>query len=222
VSRPSHSVIQQLLDEMQRLVRSYHPAVGTTGNSIPELIPGTAFFPGGTGLWRGDQPCGALPDDFPEAPVMFVAHNFDSICAHNAAKIRGGEPQSFFWRTLLAYLECAGTDAESCFFTNALMGLKPGSAVGDMPTVPGYEDECNQFLVRQIEIVKPSLIVALGRKAHKRVCRTRASVPSIALLHPSARELKPLATRKNLILAQAKVLSKLRTSIQRTRAPHET
>ena len=49
------------------------------------------------------------------------------------------------------------------------MGLKAGSAVGDMPTVPGYEDECKQFLIRQIEIVKPSVIVALGQKAGKRV-----------------------------------------------------
>lgn len=218
--RTSQSVIQRLLDEMTTLVRSYHPATRKTGSSIPELISGTAFFPGGAGLWRGDQPFGGLPAHFPEGPVMFVAHNFDSIRAHDSAKLKGGEAKSFFWRTLLAYLENAGIDPEDGFFTNALMGLKPGSAVGDMPTVPGYEDECRRFLVRQIEIVKPSMIVALGQKAGKRVRAARPTVPSVVLLHPSARELKPLVARQKVISTQAKVLSDLRTSISVANVVH--
>jgi hypothetical protein len=212
--RTSQSVIQRLLDEMTTIVRSYHPTTRKTGSSIAELICGTAFFPGGAGLWRGDQTFGDLPDYFPERPIMFVAHNFDSIRAHDVAKVKGGEAKSFFWRTLSAYLECAGIDPREGFFTNALMGLKPGSAVGDMPTAAGYEDECRQFLVRQIEIVRPSMIIALGQKAGKRVRAAAAAVPSVVLLHPSARELKPLATRRKVISTQAKVLSDLRTAIR--------
>jgi Uracil DNA glycosylase superfamily len=208
----SQSVIQRLLDEMTSIVCSYHPTIQKTGVSLPELISGTAFFPGGVGLWRGDQPFGRLPDHFPEKPVMFVAHNFDSIRAYEAAKIKGGEAKSFFWRTLLAYLEYAGINPNEAFFTNALMGLKPGSAVGDMPTVPGYEDECRHFLTRQIAIVSPSVIVALGQKAGKRVRQARPAVPFVTLLHPSARELKPLSFRENGIAAQAKLLSDVRNT----------
>ncbi len=205
----SQSVIQELLTEMETLVRSYHPTVVTTGRTLDELIGGTAFFPGGSGLWRGVSPFGPMPAHFPEAPLMFIAHNFDSIRAHDKSKIKGGEGGSTFWRNLLGYLQHANVNPGNCFFTNALMGLKPGSAVGDMPTVPGYEEECRQFLVRQIEIVKPSVIVALGQKAGKRVGVVRPAVPWVVLLHPSARELVPLATRDERIAAQGKVLSDL-------------
>jgi len=191
---------------MQRLVRDYHPSVGKTGASLAELIGGTAFFPGGSGLWRGSKSFGHLPDLFPEAPVMIIAHNFDSMRAYEKSVRRGGEAQSFFWRILLAYLSAAAIRPDRCFFTNALMGLKPGSAVGSMPAVPGYHDQCQVFLVRQIEIVNPSIIVTLGQKAHSRVTKLRPVCPFVSLLHPSARELKPLPTRCALIDREAKGL----------------
>jgi hypothetical protein len=219
LSRTSQSVVEQLLEEMRRLVHSYRPESQKTGRSISELISGTAFFPGGSDLWRGQQSFGRLPGDFPEEPLMFVGHNFGSIRAHEKAQIRGGGAMSFFWRTLVAYLTRAGFSPEEGFFTNALMGLKPGGAVGDMPTVPGYEDECQQFLVRQIEIVRPAAIAALGHKAGKRVHKAGPSVPFVVLLHPPARELKPFATRESKIAAQAKVLADLRTSIRSARTP---
>jgi uracil-DNA glycosylase len=156
-----------------------------------------------------------LPDLFPDAPVMFVAHNFDSISAYEKCKRNGGEAQSFFWRTLLAYLSQASIRPERCFFTNALMGLKPGNAIGPMPAVPGYYDECQAFLKRQIEIVDPSLIVTLGQKARARVTNLQTTVPSVGLLHPSARELKPLTTRCSFIEREAEVLSKAYESARR-------
>jgi hypothetical protein len=92
----SDSVVQQLLDEMNSIVCNYDHEVRRTGTSIPELVRGTAFLPGGAGLWRGSEPFGGLPDHLPEKPVMFVAHNFDSIRAYDAAKLKGGEAKSFF------------------------------------------------------------------------------------------------------------------------------
>lgn len=175
---------------------------------MSELVDGTAFFPGGCGLWRGSTPFGRLPDLFPDALVMIIAHNFDSIAAYEKCMRNGGEAQSFFWRILLAYLAEANINPEHCFFTNALMGVKPGSAVGPMPAVPGYHDECQTFLKRQIEIASPSLIVTLGQKARSRVNTLRTAVPSVGLLHPSARELKPLTTRRGFIEREAEVLSK--------------
>jgi uracil-DNA glycosylase len=208
MGRTAGQVIEQLLTSMHVLVRSYHPDVRNTGSTLSELIPGTAFFPGGTGLWRGNQPFGRLPDSFPDAPVMFLGHNFDSIRAHDDSMLKGGEGQSLFWRILLAYLSHAHIGPEKCFFTNALMGLKPGSAVGSMPAIPGYHDECQAFLNSQIEIVKPSLIVALGQKAFSRVSKLSPAIRTVDLLHPSARELKPLGTRRELIEGEGNLLSR--------------
>jgi hypothetical protein len=181
---------------MQLVVRSYHPDVRGTGATLSELIPGTAFFPGGAGLWRGSQPFGPLPEFFPDNPIMFVGHNFDSARAYAVSKERGGEAQSPFWKNLLAYLSHAGLEPGECFFSNALMGLKPGSATGPMPSTPAYKDECQAFLHEQIRIVKPSLVVALGEKAFTCVRKLESSVRCLRLLHPSARELKPRATRQ--------------------------
>jgi hypothetical protein len=58
---------------MQLLVRRYHPEVRRTGSTISEIVNGTAFFPGGCGLWSGSIPFGAMPELFPDLPVMFVA-----------------------------------------------------------------------------------------------------------------------------------------------------
>ena len=182
---------------MQLLVRRYHPELCKTGSTMSELVNGTAFFPGGCGLWRGDIAFGTMPELFPDAPVMFVAHNFDSISAYEKCVEAVAWP--FFVDFLPGYLSKAGIQPEVCFFTNALMGLKPGSAVGAMPSVPGYADECQTFLRRQIDIVQPSLLVALGEKAYSRLAVLRPTVPSIRLLHPSAREFKPAATRDELI-----------------------
>jgi hypothetical protein len=205
MGRAASQILEQLLESMQVLVRSYHPEVRKTGSTIPELVPGTAFFSRRLRSLERCRPFGMLPDLFPDAPVMFVAHNFDSISAYEKCKRIGGEAHSFFWRTLLAYLSQASIRPERCFFTNALRGLKPGSAVGPMPAVPGYHDECQIFLGRQIEIVGPSLVVALGQKARTRVSNLQTTVASVGLLHPSARELKPLTTRsrKNSMTALA-------------------
>jgi hypothetical protein len=202
MQRLSNDVIQELLDEMDNIVSSYHKQVRRTARTIAELIPGTAFFPGGTGLWRGDTCFRPVPEYFPDSPVMVVAHNFDSIDAHDEYKRKGGEVLSFFWSRLKDYLEQARISPDDCFFTNALMGLKPGSAVGDMPTVPGYENECREFLVRQIEIVSPRAIITLGAKAADRVKSISSNLPWARVLHPSARELKPSATRAAFIAQQ--------------------
>src|SRR5258708_2505879 len=88
--RLSSTVVQELLDEMNRLVVDYPVGVERTGESVSALIESTACFPGGTGLWRGDCHGGPLPLYFPQQPVMFVGHNFDSIEAHGrAVRVKG-------------------------------------------------------------------------------------------------------------------------------------
>jgi len=214
VPRFSADVLQCLLDDMDRIVCSYHADVGRTGRNVADLIPGTSFFPGGTGLWRGNAYFGSIPLYFPELPVMLIGHNFDSIKAHGISQAKGGEVGSEFWKRLLGYLREAYLPPENCFFSNALMGLKPGSALGPMPSVPGYEEQCQAFLLRQIEIVAPRAIVALGGKASERIRRAAPKIPWMHAMHPSARELAPLSTRCQQITAQGSAIKSFLTALR--------
>jgi len=203
--RSARVVVQQLLDAMADTVRDYPPEVGRTGATVDELIGGTAFFPGGCSLWRGKEPGGPMPEHFPEAPIMLVAHNFDSIRAHQKNRI--GEAHTLFWRNLLAYLDGAQIDPADVFFTNALMGCKPGSATGKMPSVPRYEDQCRELLRKQIEIVRPRITIALGQDA---LVRLRQVNPvAQGLMHPSALQYLPIGDRRERIKEQAARLAEL-------------
>jgi hypothetical protein len=196
-------VVRNLLDDMNRIVVDYHPTVGRTARTVADLIQGTAMFPGGCGLWAGTEPFASIPEFFPQNPIMLVAHNFDSVAAHDESRRRGGEGNSLYWKILRGYVD----DPSACFFTNALMGLQPASAVGPMPTVAGYETQCLTFLRREIEIVAPRIVVALGGDALRRLRKIEPNAQK--LKHPSARELIPLVTRGERIAEQAAILRTL-------------
>ena len=210
--RESAEVVEELLGAMVKAVRSFHPTVGRTSSTIEGLIQGTAFFPGGTGLWRGRDNGGALPKYFPLTPVMFVGHNFDSERGYAESLTRGGEGEGTFWTRFLGMLQAAKLSPEECFFTNALMGLKPGKAEGPMPSVPGYRNECQQFLQRQVEIVRPCAIVALGSYANPFV--SRLPFRHVALKHPSNWDFRTLSTQDVLLRAEGEKLRKFLDSLQ--------
>jgi hypothetical protein len=204
MARLSVDVIQQLLDEMNRLVVTYPERVERTGRTLDELIAGTAFFPGGTGLWRGRISGGPLPVQFPEKPVMFVAHNFGNLASLQEAIREKGEAHSAFanlWANLLDFFGHASPlDPAESFFTNALMGLKPDDRSGKMPSCEAYESQCLHFLSRQTQIVDPKAIVILGgdaatfwRRAKRQYPFLRA-IPSVEIMHPSARPLNQKPT----------------------------
>jgi hypothetical protein len=186
---------------MAETVTSYHPTVGRTSLRIEGLIQGTACFPGGTGLWRGKRNRGPLPEYFPETSVMFVGHNFDSERGYAISQERGGEAAGGeFWTRLLRMLDAAHCQPDACFFSNALMGIKPGKAEGDMPSVPGYKEQCQCFLKRQVEIVRPCAVVALGVQATRYV--SQLDIRHITILHPGNWCLRPLATRDDLLVGE--------------------
>lgn len=167
----------------------------------PPHVVGTAFYPGGCGLWCGSDHFAPAPEAFPESPVMIVAHNYSGAAAYAKLRAKGGE-SGFWWRDIvLPLLSGAGIDPTKSFFTNALMGLKDGASVGSMNATKQFENECAQFLLEQIRIVQPSVIIAFGQDAYSRV---RKIVPHVAkCAHPSAREFIPLATRAEKVLARA-------------------
>ena len=211
--RLSSTVVQELLDEMNRLVVDYPAGVERTGQSVSALIDGTSCFPGGAGLWRGDCYGGPLPSYFPQQPVMFVGHNFDSLEAHARAIRARGEVNSTFWANLKDFLANAGPlDPADCFFTNALMGLKPDKPDGTMPDCSGYRHQCQRFLIRQIEIVAPRAIITLGGEAAtqlrrvQRLSGTGSELHFAAVMHPSTRPKDQRPSRQAWLAAQGEVI----------------
>lgn len=213
--RSSRDVIQQLLNEMNSIVKDYPERVGRTGATVDALIQGTSFFPGGSGLWRGDCSGGPLPSLFPQAPVMFLGHNFDSESNYERALQKKGEVEKAFWRNLKAFMREARLDPAGCFFTNALMGLKPGSAAGSMPSTPEYRKQCRDFLTVQIEIVEPRAIISLGndaeseRKASGKSHDTGSKIRAAKIMHPSARPRDQLPNHDQWIVDQGRAIMNL-------------
>lgn len=144
----------------------HHPPAGYPPGvlEVPIPIPGTSFFPGGYGLWRPDS--GQELPAFPVNQVMVLGHDFHSEAGYRESLKRGREAATQpTWRNLLSLLMRVGIAPESCFFTNAYMGLRAGDrATG---TFPGATDEafvqhCVHFLEEQIRTQSPVLILTLG------------------------------------------------------------
>ena len=121
---------------------------------VRKRIAGTAFFPGGYGLWR--EPQGQLLPPIPLMPcgkVMVLGNDFGWQCEHSKSLCAGTERHTPTWQTLLRLLESVDIQPQECFFTNAYMGLRtclpstgpsPGAkglAVQDaLPVVPQGPD----------------------------------------------------------------------------------
>ena len=159
---PLVEVVNRLLTRMDELVPAalYPDQVIRTP---PDRIPGTAFFPGGSGLYLEDRDPGAA--EFPFRGVMVLGHNFDSEAGFQRSLEQGKEKlTSGTWRSLIGLLRAADVPLEACFFTNAFMGLCEGSNSFDYR---GRDDQqfraaCLELLVAQIELQRPRLIVTLG------------------------------------------------------------
>ena len=136
---------------------------------VPRPIKGTSFFPGGFGLWNPEA-SEFLPD-FPYGGTMILGHDFHSETGYQDSLRRGHESLTQpTWRNLLVLLDSAGIAPTTCFFTNVFMGLREGNATtGKFPgaTDLAFVAHCRRFLVRQIGLQRPSLIVTLGIHAPK-------------------------------------------------------
>ncbi|HEX3549081.1 MAG TPA: uracil-DNA glycosylase family protein [Candidatus Elarobacter sp.] len=172
---------------MDAVVRDYDDADPEGVRRVGDPIDGTAFFPGGHGLWRGLEPHGPVPMLFPEECVLFVGHNFDKVAGYERSLQRGIEVVNGpTWRNLREYIAHAGLRPEQCFFTNALMGLQPEKARGRLKTTERFRAECSAFLKDQIDLVRPRAVVALGPVAQKYVADIATTAPMLGLMHPYA------------------------------------
>ncbi|MCU1326259.1 MAG: hypothetical protein JWN34_1629 [Bryobacterales bacterium] len=158
-----------MLDVPHRLIETMHEMIPLDLYPMGVLpipttrIGGTAFFPGGSGLWlQGPDPASA---GFPFGGIMTLGQSFDSETGFGKSVRRGKERQtSGTWGPLVRLLWAAGADLQECFFTNAFMGLSAGDYVfghkerNDQP----FRSGCVTFLRHQIEVQRPRVILTLG------------------------------------------------------------
>lgn len=150
----------------EELWSRHHPPAGYPPGvlAVRKPIPGIAFFPGGFGLWRPDtaQP---LPD-MPVGGIMILGHDFHSERGYEESLARGREAESQpTWRQLRKLFDVVGIEPARCFFSNIYMGLRAGAnTTGPFPgrTDSAFVEHCRRFLVQQLIVQRPSLILALG------------------------------------------------------------
>lgn len=130
--------------------------------AVPEPIAGTAFFPGGLGLWlEEDNAHQPLPKDF-----MIVGQDFNTLATYERARILGSEANSSAtWRNIRKIFPELNIPLTDCFFTNIYMGLRAeGRETGRFPGARdrNFVERCAAFFRRQMEAVQPKIILTLG------------------------------------------------------------
>lgn len=149
---------QALWDEMAQAVPPYPRGVVP----VPEPIKGTAFFPGGLGLCVEESSV-VGPE---HTPVMVVGQDFNTAATYERARQCGTEiDSSQTWWNIRSVFRKLGLPIEQCFFTNFYMGLREGgSEVGPFPGRHdrGFVQRCARFFERELEVMRPKLIVTLG------------------------------------------------------------
>jgi uracil-DNA glycosylase len=97
---------------------------------------------------------------------MILGHDFHSEAAFERSYQAGSEYlRGPTWSSLLRLLSLVSLPPEQCFFTNAYMGLRQGTATtGRFPGSrdPAFVERCRQFLLVQLETQRPRVILTLG------------------------------------------------------------
>jgi hypothetical protein len=125
------------------------------------IMAGTAFFPGGDGLWKGN---GIIESTLPIGGVLFLGSDWGD----NDSYDEDGESEAD-GRTLgglLKILRQIEIPLDQIFFTNAWPCLRAGRrSVGGI--APGAKDReftsrCKAFFLHTLELMRPKLVVPLG------------------------------------------------------------
>jgi DNA polymerase len=109
----------------------------------------------------------------PDADLMFIGE------APGADEDQQGEP--FVGRAgqlLTRIIKAMNFMREDVYIANILKCRPdtPGSAYGNRPPTPGEMQTCHPYLVEQIEIIQPSVLVALGAVAVEGLLGTRGTM----------------------------------------------
>ena len=195
--------MEQQLRAALQLVQPYPDGVV----EVPAVIPGTAFFPGGRGLWRE----GTDAPEFPVGKIMVLGHNFDTEEKYHISFRRGSEDveTNHTWKNLVQLLTSVRIAPKEVFFTNFFMGLiaarkeeeetteikgkkKKVKNTGEFPGArdPEFVQRCQTFFLKQVEVQHPRLILVLGLQVPKHLSSLSdclspwAKATSIAQLDP--------------------------------------
>ena len=175
---PAPAEVVQLLQHLPSVEPYPHGVLRIPDASAGRpVLPGVAFFPGGTGLWMPDFQ--TQPEVFPVGEVMAIGQDFDSEASYHAILnlMRQGpcDPRKrnpATWGRLLQFLPRCGIAKERCFFTNFFMGLRQGNkAVGVFPGAAdtAFEERCRQFVGQQLETQQARLVLTLGMQVPSRL-----------------------------------------------------
>lgn len=126
---------------------------------IKPRIHGRSFFPGGCGVFDGAASAS------PRHPIMLVGQDFGTREYWNTVS-SSGESSQGTWAGLIRMLATPDIDPRHCFFTNILLGVRVNGPI-DGPS-PGLTDHryvavCTDYLIEQICLVRPAVVVTLGK-----------------------------------------------------------
>jgi len=153
-------------------------------------MTGTAFFPAGDGLWKGD---GNTDPTLPVGGILFLGSNWGDNDSYD--ECGEGEANGRTWRGLLKLVGLAGIARNEIFCTNAWPCLRAGGrAVGGV--VPGSRDpeftsRCKVFFLRTLELMRPKLVVPLGKLPTSFIASLTPTEPSPWGKASSWREIDP-------------------------------
>ena len=121
---------------------------------ISKKVDGTAFFPGGEGIWENSNE---------EIDVLVLGQDFgtkayyDKILADETVK----DTDCPTWINMLTLFNKVGIKTERCFFSNVFMGVRVednmiGPLIRKTPEYDDYRTQSIDFLKKQIPNINPN------------------------------------------------------------------
>jgi len=151
MSHPSHQLFERLKSEFGPLPSGI--------DRISHQLQGMSFFPAGIGLFDPRA-------EFPVGGVMVLGHDWGTVANFKGYVTRDEERLTDpTWKHMVLFLDSAGIERRSVFFTNFFIGLRAtGKSVGEHPARGDvdYVRLCRDFLLEQVEVQRPKLMLVLG------------------------------------------------------------
>src|SRR5438067_182579 len=185
----AEAVARELWAEVDSIVPPYPAGIV----AVSQPIEGTAFFPGGLGLWREGR---GSSSEFPTGQIMVVGQDFNTVGTYNRARTLKSEVDiSQTWQNMRRVFGLFDIRVECCFFTNVYMGLRAaGPETGRFPGArdPAFVDRCVAFFGRQVTVARPRLIITLGLEPIRVLARCMLGIKAPSTLSACNRIYKPV------------------------------
>jgi hypothetical protein len=106
------------------------------------------------------------PERYPGVELSFLANDFGTLRTYQKLHSKGYENPPT-WRHLKDRIRRARLPEDRIFCTNAILGLRTGDKVTALdrsvwPRASMFAAFCHEFLIYQVEVLRPRLVVILG------------------------------------------------------------